>query len=203
MALPTLDDKYKSYNGIDNTDRDLIIWNDQNLANNKQFLADNFGSYENGVNELKGSWSTALGNAEDIDGRQIAYTKMLQTDNGLKPVTDNYFWRYFDAIYNKAYDDNGQFNPDRMVELDRQGVNQVMDGQLYHLANLIAAVEGQQMNGQTLTADDVQAIGNPAFDEEGNDLLPNNESIYKGHSMHDVQAQALYGKYLEELAKQR
>lgn len=200
--LPVLDKKFQNYNGISNVDRDVLIWDEPTLNANKQFLRDNFGSYENGVNQLNGSWSTVLGGSEDFDGNQIAYSKMLQTDNGLKPLTNNYLYPYLDAIYNKSYV-NGQFNPDMMVDLDRQGVNQVIDGQLYHIANMLAAVEGQQMNGQRLTADDVQAIGNPAFDDYGNDLMPNNNSDYKGRSMHDLQAEYLYDKYLEALNKSR
>ena len=71
----------------------------------------------------------------------------------------------------------------------------LINGQMKHVANMIAAAEGQYLNGIKLTADDVIAIGTPSYDDKGNDLLPGNNSIFKGYSMHDVQAGALESEY--------
>ena len=45
----SLDDIYKSYNGINNIDRDILYWNDETLENNRQFLEEMYGSYEDAV----------------------------------------------------------------------------------------------------------------------------------------------------------
>lgn len=194
----SLNDIYKAYNGINNIDRDIIYWNDESLEENKAFLEDMYGSYEDAVNDLKGTWSTVLGSSENIEGVEIAFTQMLQTDQGLVPLTDDTFWNYFNSIFNQSWNEDGTFNAEKFIKLDAEGTDMLINGQMQHVANMIAAAEGQYMNGIKLTADDVVAIGSPAYDEEGNDLLPNNNSIFKGYSMHDVQALALESEYRVE-----
>lgn len=193
--VDSLDDIYKAYNGIDNIDRDIIYWNDETLSKNKTFIEEQFGSYEEGVKQLKGTWSTVLGTSQNIDGVEIAYTQMLQTDNGLVPLTEDTFWNYFNGIFNESFNEDGTFNAEKFIQLDASGTDMLVNGQMQHVANMIAAAEGQYMNGVKLTAEDVIAIGSPGYDEDGNDLLPDNNSIFKGYSMHDVQGGALETEY--------
>lgn len=193
--VDSLDDIYKSYNGINNIDRDILYWDDETLENNRQFLEEMYGSYEEAVNDLKGTWSTVLGTSENIDGVEIAYTQMLQTDHGLVTLTEDTFWDYFNGIFDQCWNEDGTFDAEKFIQLDAQGTDMLINGQMEHVANMIAAAEGQYMNGIKLTADDVVAIGSPGYDDDGNDLLPGNNSIFKKHSMHDVQAGALEAKY--------
>lgn len=197
-----LDDIYKHYNGINNISRDLIIWTDENLEKYHDFVAEQGETYEQAADDLRGTWSTVLGAAEDFDGIKIAYTQMLQTDHGLVPLTADQFGAYFDNIFNKAFDENGVFNADKFIQLDSAGSEMVINGQVEHVANMIAAAEGQHMGKIKLTADDVIAIGEPGYDDiTGEDLLPGINSIFKGFSMHEVQAEALDARHqLEELA---
>lgn len=197
----SLDDIYKSYNGINNVDRDIIYWDDENLEKYKSFIE----SWGESADDLKGTWSTVLGSSENIDGVEVAFTAMLQTDHGLVPLEQDTFWDYFDTIFNQSWNEDGTFNADKFIQLDSEGADMMINGQMEHVANMIAAAEGQYMNGVKLTADDVIAIGSPGYDENGNDLLPGNNSKYKGNSMHEVQEWALENRYalaqLDEQAK--
>lgn len=197
----SLDDIYKSYNGISNVDRDIIYWDDENLEKYKSFIE----SWGESAEDLKGTWSTVLGSSENIDGVEVAFTAMLQTDHGLVPLDQDTFWDYFDTIFNQSWNEDGTFNADKFIKLDSEGADMMINGQMEHVANMIAAAEGQYMNDVKLTADDVIAIGSPGYDENGKDLLPGNNSKYKGNSMHEVQEWALENRYalaqLDEQAK--
>lgn len=197
----SLDDIYKSYNGINNVDRDIIYWDDDNLEKYKSFI----DSWGESAEDLKGSWSTVLGSSENIDGVEVAFTAMLQTDHGLVPLEQDTFWQYFDSIFNQSWNEDGTFDAEKFIQLDKEGTDMMINGQMEHVANMIAAAEGQYMNGVKLTADDVIAIGSPGYDENGKDLMPDNNSKYKGKSMHEVQEWALENRYalaqLDEQAK--
>lgn len=197
----SLDDIYKSYNGINNVDRDIIYWDDENLEKYKSFI----DSWGESAEDLKGTWSTVLGSSENIDGVEVAFTAMLQTDHGLVPLEQDTFWQYFDSIFNQSWNEDGTFDAEKFIQLDKEGTDMVINGQMEHVANMIAAAEGQYMNGVKLTADDVIAIGSPGYDENGKDLIPDNNSKYKGKSMHEVQEWALENRYalaqLDEQAK--
>lgn len=195
----SLDSIYQKYNGIDNMNRDFIYWDDETLKKNEQFITEMFGSYEEGVEWLKDTWSTVLGGTAQEGEIQIAYTQLLQTPDGLLPLTEDVVWDYIDSIYSKAFDENGEFDVEKFIRLDSEGADVLINGQMQHVANLIAAAEGQYLNGIKLTADDVIAIGNPGYDENGNDLLPDIESIFKGYSMHEVQEKTLLGRFNEFL----
>nr|DAE06915.1 MAG TPA: Nuclear pore complex protein [Siphoviridae sp. ctL0q1] len=197
----SLDDIYKSYNGINNIDRDIIYWDDESLEKYKRYI----DSWGESAEDLRNSWSTVLGTSENIDGVEVAFTAMLQTDHGLVPLEQDTFWQYFDEIFNQSWNEDGTFDAEKFIQLDKEGTDMIINGQMEHVANMIAAAEGQYMNGVKLTADDVIAIGTPGYDKNGKDLMPDNNSKYKGKSMHEVQEWALENRYalaqLDEQAK--
>lgn len=197
----SLDDIYKSYNGINNIDRDIIYWDDESLEKYKSYI----DSWGESAEDLRNSWSTVLGTSENIDGVEVAFTAMLQTDHGLVPLEQDTFWQYFDEIFNQSWNEDGTFDAEKLIQLDKEGTDMIINGQMEHVANMIAAAEGQYMNGVKLTADDVIAIGTPGYDKNGKDLMPDNNSKYKGKSMHEVQEWALENRYalaqLDEQAK--
>ena len=197
----SLDDIYKSYNGINNIDRDIIYWDDESLEKYKSYI----DSWGESAEDLRNSWSTVLGTSENIDGVEVAFTAMLQTDHGLVPLEQDTFWQYFDEIFNQSWNEDGTFDAEKFIQLDKEGTDMIINGQMEHVANMIAAAEGQYMNGVKLTADDVIAIGTPGYDKNGKDLMPDNNSKYKGKSMHEVQEWALENRYalaqLDEQAK--
>lgn len=185
----TLDDIYKQYNGINNMDRDFIYWDDETLEKYRDFVTEQYGTFEEGAKDLKDTWSTVMGGVEDEGEIKIAFSQLLQTDHGLVPLTEDALWEYIDGIYSKAIDENGVFDVEKFIQLDKEGTQMVINGQVENVANMIAAAEGQYLNGIKLTADDVIAIGTPE------DALPEDfgESIFKGFSLHEIQEKTLLG----------
>lgn len=193
--VANLDEVYKKYNGINNIERDLIVWTDENLEKYKDFLISQYGSFEAAVEDLKGTWSTVLGDTENIQGVQIAFTQMLQTENGLVPLTKEQFWTYMDSILEASTDENGKLDVNKLIKLDMsKDFEMEINGQMMKVGNLIAAAEGQYLNGIKITADDVLAIAGRELDEGVS-------SIFEGYSMHDVQADALLGAYKNALVE--
>lgn len=191
-----LDEIYRSYNGIDNMNRDFIAWDEDTVKKYSDFVIEQFGSIEEGMKQLEGTWSTVMGGVENIDDVKIAFSNLLQTDHGLVPLTSDVLWDYIEDIYKKAIDENGVFDVEKFVQLDKEGSDREIYGQVEHVANMIAAAEGQVLNGIKITADDVIAIGTP-----GEDLSDDIESIFKGFSMHDIHANTILNSYARFLGQ--
>ena len=193
-AVKALSDAEKQYGNISNVNRDIIYWNKENLSKYKDVLAD--WNYQ--VNE--GDWSTVLGSSETLkmnNGNfEIAYSALLQTENGLVPLTTREFGKYLNAIVEKASDQNGNLDVEKLMKLDATGLEMQVDGTTRTVKGLLAAVEGQIVNGAKLTQADVMAIAGRSADEIKS--ITGETSAYIGRSMHDIQAETLYSKAVFE-----
>lgn len=203
---------YGKYGNIDNFHRDKIDWTEENLAKYKDFV-DEQNSIFPGTIE-KGSYSTVLGSWDTIsdeDGTEhpFAFTPMLQTDNGLVPLTEDQLWNYIDAIVEQCYDENGKLDIDKLMELDATGLKQDINGVMMQVKGMIAGVAGgKDLNGGVYSAADILAQSGDSNEDIKNDLIDlygpdadlapvddnGNLSRYVGKSMHDAQAAAQEGK---------
>lgn len=203
---------YGKYGNIDNFHRDKIDWTEENLAKYKDFV-DEQNSIFPGTIE-KGSYSTVLGSWDTIsdeDGTEhpFAFTPMLQTDNGLVPLTEDQLWNYIDAIVEQCYDENGKLDIDKLMELDATGLKQDINGVMMQVKGMIAGVAGgKDPNGGVYSAADILAQSGDSNEDIKNDLIDlygpdadltpvdddGNLSRYVGKSMHDAQAVAQEGK---------
>ena len=86
--VKNLDDKYKKYGNIDNTDRNIVFWNDESYAKHYPYVEEQarFAGMDAAQfydEQLRNSWSTVLGSSEafEFDGQrlQVAYSQMLNT----------------------------------------------------------------------------------------------------------------------------
>lgn len=182
-----LQNQYGKYGNIDNFNRGIIEWNDENLAKYSEYAK------ENGVH--KGEYSTVNGQSKGFEANgeeiQIAYTPMLQTDDGgVMPLTadtiEEYIWSCIDA----ASEMNGGATAENILKVDKEGIYEDIDGVETRIHGMIGAIEGQIMNGAKLSALDVIAIAG-ATEEELGDEFGNQWSKYFGRSMHDIQSQAV------------
>lgn len=203
---------YGKYGNIDNFHRDKIDWTEENLAKYKDFV-DEQNSIFPGTIE-KGSYSTVLGSWDTIsdeDGTEhpFAFTPMLQTDNGLVPLTKDQLWNYIDTIVEQCYDENGKIDVDKLMELDATGLKQDINGVMMQVKGMIAGVAGgKDPNGGVYSAADILAQSGDSNEDIKNDLIDlygpdadltpvddnGNLSRYVGKSMHDAQAVAQEGK---------
>ena len=187
-AVAGLTEAEKQYGNVSNVNRDAIKWNAENMHQYRSAIR------TNGWNDIGvGDWSTAEGVnntfGEGKNAIEIAYTPMLQTDNGLVPLSSGGINRYMNTLVEKATDKNGKIDIDKLMKLDTEGMDIHVNGQLRRVQNMIAAAEGQIVDGVKLTGADVAAIAGENADE----LMDRfgHTSDYLGKSMHEIQDQTL------------
>ena len=174
----------EKYGNVSNKNRQVIQWTAENLKNYSDFVKEQKKTFE------EGSFSTVVGSSNAFDvgddhELEIAYTPILQTDDGARPLTSNVLKNYIYDLIQKA-GENGPWKSEDLLKLDAQGLDEEIDGQTVHIKNMLAAVEGQILNGAELTAADVAAIAGSTADDIAKDW-DGATSEYAGKSMHDLQ----------------
>lgn len=174
----------EKYGNVSNKNRQVIQWTTENLKKYSDFVKEQDEPFE------KGSFSTVIGASNGFEvgddrALEIAYTPILQTDDGARPLTGDVLNNYINDLIQKA-GENGPWKSEDLLKLDAQGLDEEIDGQTVHIKNMIAAVEGQVLDGAELTAADVAAIAGSTADEIAKDW-DGATSKYAGKSMHDLQ----------------
>ena len=174
----------EKYGNVSNKNRQIIQWTAENLKNYSDFVKEQKEPFE------EGSFSTVVGSSNAFDvgddhELEIAYTPILQTDDGARPLTSNVLNNYIYDLIQKA-GENGPWKSEDLLKLDAQGLDEEIDGQTVHIKNMLAAVEGQILNGAELTAADVAAIAGSTAEKIAKDW-DGATSKYAGKSMHDLQ----------------
>lgn len=174
----------EKYGNVSNKNRQVIQWTAENLKNYSDFVKEQKEPFE------EGSFSTVVGSSNAFDvgddhELEIAYTPILQTDDGARPLTSDVLKNYIYDLIQKA-GENGPWKSEDLLKLDAQGLDEEIDGQTVHIKNMLAAVEGQILNGAELTAADVAAIAGSTAEEIAKDW-DGATSEYAGKSMHDLQ----------------
>lgn len=187
QAIAKLTESEKQYGNVSNTNRDIIKWNAENMYKYRAAIK------THGWDVSAGDWSTAEGEYNEFgkgDNQiEIAYTPMLQTDSGLVPLTNREMTQYLDDIVGAATDKNGKIDLDKLFELDAKGLDMRVNSQMQHVNSMLAAAEGQIVDGVKLTGADVAAIAGSSAEE----LIERfgHSSDYVGKSMHDIQSDVL------------
>lgn len=193
--LADLNDKYKQYGNISNTNRDVLKWNTENLKKYKDVIAS--WKWDVGVGDYSTVEGVSNNFGEGDNAVEIAYTPMLQTNSGLVPLSANTMDKYINILVEKATDSQtGKIDADKLLALDAEGLYLEVDGVEQKISGMVAGVEGQIVDGAKLTAADVAAIAGSS--EEELQKLFKQSSDYVGHSMHDVQDSVLRWKTLVE-----
>lgn len=193
--LADLNDKYKQYGNISNTNRDVLKWNTENLKKYKDVIAS--WKWDVGVGDYSTVEGVSNSFGEGDNAVEIAYTPMLQTNSGLVPLSADTMDEYINILVEKATDgQTGQIDVDKLLALDAEGLYLKVNGVEQKISGMVAGVEGQIVNGAKLTAADVAAIAGSG--EEELQKLFKQSSDYVGHSMHDVQDSVLRWKTLVE-----
>lgn len=191
--LADLNDKYKQYGNISNTNRDVLKWNTENLKKYKDVIAS--WKWDVGVGDYSTVEGVSNSFGEGDNAVEIAYTPMLQTNSGLVPLSADTMDEYINILVEKATDgQTGKIDVDKLLALDAEGLYIKVNGVEQKISGMVAGVEGQIVNGAKLTAADVVAIAGSS--EEELQKLFKQSSDYVGHSMHDVQDSVLRWKTL-------
>ena len=172
------------YGNVSNINRDKIDWTAENMGKYHEFVDEQNEEYPDSI--VEGGYSTILGASKNIDGLEIAYTPMLQTEDGLIPLTEDQLWEYLDKVIDGAYESDGGYNAENLLKIDASGFEQEINGETVKVHGMIAAVQGQIVNGAKLTGADVAAIAG-ATEEELQEGF-GETSNFVGKDMHTLQA---------------
>lgn len=189
-----LKEHYGKYGNIDNFNRGIVEWTDENLNKYSQFAE------ENGAK--KGDYSTVNGRSVNVNelhlnsdakeqfSGEIAFSPMLQTEDGVVPLTNDQIENYLRDVIETAAKMDGGATPENILKVDKEGLLEDINDVEINVNNMVAAVEGQILNGAKLSALDVIAIAGATQEELGNEF-GDQWSKYFGRSMHDIQSQAV------------
>lgn len=198
---------FAKYGNVDNFNRGKIEWTDENLEKYKDFVAEQ-NKFNPGEIE-KGGYSTVLGTYDNLYRESpemplMAYTPMLQTEDGLVPLTEDQVRSYIETIAEKCWTEDDTIDLDKLMKLDATGLERDINGEMIRVKGMIAGVEGGTgSDGKKLTKADIMAISGSSNDEIAQELYGGEMgdysgmgwlSKYIGRSMHDAQAVAQEGK---------
>lgn len=152
------------FGNIDTNNRQVLEWTDENLATYKDAIE----SWGSTVDELRGSFSTVFGGAEEFDGVEIAFSPILQTDDGAVLLSRDTVYDYINGLIDKAGE--GWTNED-LFRLDTEGLD--VDGQ--HIKGLLADIgetaiwtsEAMHFTGDTGAISDMYAELEAAAEKYG------------------------------------
>ncbi len=198
---------FNKYGNVDNFNRDKIDWTKENLEKYKDFVAEQ-NKFNPGEIE-EGGYSTVLGVYDNLYRESpemplMAYTPMLQTEDGLVPLTEDQVRSYIETIAEKCWTEDDTIDLDKLMKLDATGLERDINGEMIRVKGMIAGVEGGTgSDGKKLTKADIMAISGSSNDEIAQELYGGEMgdysgmgwlSKYIGRSMHDAQAVAQEGK---------
>lgn len=175
----------QKYGNVDNFHRGVIEWNEENLAKYHEFAEQegvHLGEYSTVLGESGSFWT---GDGEGQGEKEIAYTPMLQTEDGVVPLTADEIYNYVNDVVEKAAQLDGGATAENILKVDAKGLFENVAGDEINVHGMIAAVQGQVVNGAELVAADVRAIAGESAESIKKDL--GETSKYAGKSMHDIQ----------------
>lgn len=175
----------QKYGNVDNFHRGVIEWNEENLAKYHEFAEQegvHLGEYSTVLGESSSFWT---GDGDGQGEKEIAYTPMLQTEDGVVPFTADEIYNYVNDVVEKAARLEGGATAENILKVDAEGLFENVAGDEINVHGMIAAVQGQVVNGAELAAADVRAIAGESAESIKKDL--GETSKYAGKSMHDVQ----------------
>lgn len=185
-----------SYGNVNALDSERINWDDDaakafHFAYYSKLAAEN-------TKDTSKDYAISLGSGrpitKDEDAPNIAFTPVLQTEDGPIPLSEDEVRGYLDYVAKTASEMHGGLTADNILKVDAEGLDTIIikdefdsaaNGIFAHIHNIITAVEGEIKNGKPLSKADVSAIA----DWSESDLIGyyGESSEYVDYSMHDVQ----------------
>ena len=130
------------FGNIDTNARQVLEWTEENIEKYRFALE----SWEQNTDDLLGQSSTVMGGSGSFDGVEIAYSPMLQTEDGAVLLDSNTLTNYISSILDKARED-GEWTDEELLALDAEGLE--VDGQ--RIKGLIADIgESAALTGEVM-----------------------------------------------------
>lgn len=182
------------YGNVDNINRTRIDWTAENMEKYHDFVAEQNEFEPDSI--VEGGYSTVLGASNAFETgngeKEIAYTPMLQTEDGVVPLTSDEIASYINDVIAKASKLKGGATAENILKIDAEGLLEGVAGEEVKVKNMIAGVEGQIVDDVELTAADIAAIGGETA--ENLQKYFGESSEWAGKSLHDVQSKIFDSK---------
>ena len=133
------------FGNIDLNNRQRLEWTEKNLNKYKDALmswSDENTAWKDIKSQYEKSFSTVDAGSANFDGVEIAFTPMLQTENGAEYLSKDTVYKYINTLISEATKDGSKWDSSELFALDSKGIT----------------IDGKQING--LLAD----IGDTAID---------------------------------------
>lgn len=129
IADNNIDISKSVFGNIDLNNRQVIEWTDE-MVSKYQSVIESWGST---TDEFLGTISTVLGSWDEFEGIPIAFSPMLQTENGAELLSVDTVYEYIYRLIDKA---GSNLSPEILLKLDAEGLE--IDGT--QIKNLIADI---------------------------------------------------------------
>lgn len=106
------------YGNVDTNDRQKLYWDEESLDK----YGDAIDSWGMKADDLAGTYSTLLSSVGEFDGEDIAFTPILQTENGPQLLDSNTVDKYIWGLIDEAKQNDGKWTSDELFQLDTKGL---------------------------------------------------------------------------------
>ena len=115
--------------------REVIKWTEETLSQYDKALK-SWNVTNAQIKNMAGDISSTMSKTMDKDGIKIAFSPVLQTENGAELLSKDTVSRYLDSIISKAKEDDGKVDAAEILSFDMTGLE--IDGK--RISNIIASV---------------------------------------------------------------
>lgn len=130
------------YGNIDTNNRQILEWTEDNLERYRDVIDSwrfNDERLEDVIESLRGSMSTIMGTSENFDGVEIAFSPILQTENGPVYLDRDTLHQYINDLIEKA---GSNWTSEDLLRLDAEGLE--YDGM--RIQNMLADIGETAIN---------------------------------------------------------
>lgn len=187
----------RKFGNIDLDNRQGIEWNTTNLEK----YADELDDLGIKADDVANSISTVLGSSVEFDGLEIAFSPILQTENGSELLSEGTVSGYIYDLLKKVKQKKKKWTTEDLLELDNEGL--IHDGKYIH--GLIADIgETAKQTAEVMHySDSVSMAWNNISDavEESSFMFTesNIESFFPGIAQEAVEAGSTIQEVIKEL----
>ena len=106
------------YGNVDTNDRQKLYWDEESIDK----YSDAMDGWGMKADDLVGTYATLLSSVGEFDGEDIAFTPILQTDDGPQLLDSNTVDKYIWGLIDEAKQNDGKWTSDELFQLDTKGL---------------------------------------------------------------------------------
>lgn len=106
------------YGNVDTNNRQKLYWDEESIDK----YGDAIDSWGMKADDLANTYSTLLSSVGEFDGEDIAFTPILQTENGPQLLDSSTVDKYIWGLIDEAKQNDGKWTSDELFQLDTEGL---------------------------------------------------------------------------------